>query len=399
MQCCWAVVAAAGSGSRLAAAGLDRPKQFIETNGIPLYWHSARTFSRVAGTRGIVFVFPPTLLAEAEAELAKLVADENFPLPVRSVGGGKTRQDSVRNALAALPEECDAVLVHDAARPFVTPSLIVSVLDAMRNGHVAVIPGVPLVDTVKQVNVDEMVAATVDREFLRAVQTPQGFYRHPLAKAHEKAAARRVVATDDAALMEEAGIGVFVVPGDKDNVKITTPADLTLLRGGDKDASERPLFPRTGFGYDVHAYGGSRPFVLGGVPIPSDVTVSAHSDGDVLLHALIDAILGCLGRGDIGALFPDSDPRFDGIESGVLLSETLRLAERASVKIVHADMTVVAQTPKIAPHRERIAANVAKLLGLAVGAVNVKATTEEKLGFTGEKKGVKAYAVVTALAP
>ncbi len=393
---CWAVIAAAGSASRLKEAGLDRPKQFLELDGAPLYWHGARTFARIAGVEGVVFVFPRDMLDTASAQTLRMAAEEAYPLPCRFAAGGAERQDSVRNALAARPPECAHVLVHDAARPFVTARVVADVLAALAAGHAAAIPGVPLVDTVKRVTAVGTVLETIDRNTLRSVQTPQGFSRAALLRAHETALERNLAVTDDAALLEACGVPVFVTTGDAANRKITTPEDLVLLRdrnGGDTMAQ----YPRTGFGYDVHAYGGNRPLILGGVPIPSPVTVSAHSDGDVLLHALIDAILGCAGRGDIGTLFPDSDPRYAGIESGVLLSEVLRLAFRDGLAIVHADMTVVAQAPKIAPHREQIAANVARLLALPVSSVNVKATTEEKLGFTGEKKGIKAYAVVTCL--
>lgn len=391
----WAIIAAGGSGSRLAGAGGGTPKQFMEYRGVPLYWHGARAFARVAALRGVVFVFPPHLLDDAAQDLERLARTEDFPLPFKVAAGGKERQDSVRNALTALPPECDAVLVHDAARPFVTPRLAASVAQALLDGHAGVIPGLPVVDTVKQVDATGTVTATIDRATLRAVQTPQGFFRPALVRAHETAVERGLAVTDDAALLEAAGIPVLVVPGDAANVKITSPADLALLH---PEHTETPMpVPLTGFGYDVHAFGGGRPLILGGVPIPCDLTVNAHSDGDTLLHALIDAILGCLGRGDIGTLFPDSDPGFAGIESGILLAEVLRLAAQDRVTLAHADLTVVAQTPRLAPHRERIAANVARLLGLPLHRVNVKATTEEKLGFTGEKKGIKAYAVVTAM--
>lgn len=393
---CWAIIAAAGSGTRLQEAALGRPKQFLEFDGVPLYWHSARTFARVAGISGVVFVFPHGVQDEIAAVTERLAAAEDFPLPRRFATGGKTRQDSVRSALAALPPECDAVLVHDAARPFASPRLVAGVLTALADGHAGAVPGLPVVDTVKKVDAAGTVYETLDREQLRTVQTPQGFSRTALTAAHQKALAENLAVTDDAALLELCGVPVVITPGDIANRKITTPADLELLRGQtNEDAMKRPC---TGFGYDVHAYGGERPLILGGVPIPSNITVKAHSDGDTLLHALIDAILGCLGRGDIGTLFPDSDPAFAGIESGVLLSEVLRLAARDGLILTHADLTVVAQAPRIAPYRERIAANVARLLALPPGKVNVKATTEEKLGFTGEKKGIKAYAVVTALA-
>lgn len=391
----WAIIAAAGSGTRLACAGLDRPKQFIEMDGAPLYWHSARTFASVAGIRGVVFVFPPLCMASAKDDAETLARDERFPLPFLVVAGGETRRDSVRNALSALPQECDAVLVHDAARPFVSARLTARVIAALEEGNSAVVPGVPLVDTIKEVDAENLVAATHDRNILRAVQTPQGFSRAELHAAHEKTVSQSLDVTDDAMLMERTGVPVRIVDGDRANVKITTPEDLSLIKR--TAPAVPPFLPRTGLGYDVHAYGGTRPLVLGGVPIPSGITVSAHSDGDVLLHALVDAVLGCCGRGDIGTLFPDTNPEFFGLESGIFLSEALRAAFAVGIKIIHADMTIVAQAPKLMPYKEQIRNNVAKLLGLPLNAVNVKATTEEKLGFTGAKKGIKAYAVVTAL--
>jgi 2-C-methyl-D-erythritol 4-phosphate cytidylyltransferase/2-C-methyl-D-erythritol 2,4-cyclodiphosphate synthase len=242
------------------------------------------------------------------------------------------------------------------------------------------------------------VAQTHPRERLRAVQTPQGFLLRPLIAAHEQAAREGWDVTDDAAIMERAGHRVLVVEGEEANRKITLPVDLTLINPLEKiTVSER--IPCTGLGYDVHRYGGERPFILGGVPIACDVTIAAHSDGDTLLHALMDALLGCIGGGDIGGLFPDTDPAYENISSGVLLSEVRERCLRLGLIVRHVDITVIAQTPRIAPHRQNIAANVARLLHLPADRVNVKATTEEHLGFTGEKKGIKVLAVVTGDRP
>jgi 2-C-methyl-D-erythritol 4-phosphate cytidylyltransferase/2-C-methyl-D-erythritol 2,4-cyclodiphosphate synthase len=192
-------------------------------------------------------------------------------------------------------------------------------------------------------------------------------------------------------MIERAGYDVRIVPGETANLKITTPEDLRVL------ATPAPLpIPCTGFGYDVHAYGGNRPMVLGGMPIAGAPFVKAHSDGDVLLHALCDAILGCLGLGDIGEHFPDSDDRFENISSGILLSEIMDKARSQKLTITHVDLTVIAQTPRLAPHKAAIRGNVARLLELSDHQVNVKATTEEHMGFTGRKEGIKAVAVVTA---
>ncbi len=395
---CWVIIAAGGQGLRLGEQTGGKPKQFLPLAGDPLYWRSALPFTHIPRIRGMVFVFPPALLTEAGAELEELVRRDAPGLPWRIAPGGASRQDSVANGIAALPKECDHVLVHDAARPFTPPALINRVLDGLAGGHAGVIPGTMLTDTVKEVDNAGIVTATPPRETLRAVQTPQGFALSPLRLAHARAREENFAVTDDAALLERYGHPVLVVEGDEANRKITTPADLALLReNAPQENAMSSLLPVTGFGYDVHRYGGNRPFVLGGVAVPTDITVSAHSDGDVLLHALMDALLGCLGMGDLGELFPDSSAEYDGISSGVLLAEVMRLVHKQGLVVTHADLTVVAQVPKIAPLRWQIAKNIASLLQLPLSSVNVKATTEERLGFTGEKLGIKAYALVTGL--
>ncbi|MBF0482412.1 MAG: 2-C-methyl-D-erythritol 4-phosphate cytidylyltransferase [Desulfovibrionaceae bacterium] len=396
----YAVILAAGSGSRLAGAGLAVKKQFFEHRGAPLLWHCARAFARVARISGLVFVAPPDELAAVTALLGDLYARENLGLPYQVVAGGERRQDSVLQGLTAVPREVRFVLIHDAARPFVTPKIIEGVVDALMNGSQAVLPMIAVTDTIKRVR-GGLVAETPAREELMAAQTPQGFVRQALAKAFSRALAEDWQVTDDASLAERAGVAVSVVAGAPENMKITNPEDLRLLT---QDAPPFPM-PRVGFGYDVHRYAAPgqthksppRPLKLGGVLIAGAPEVLAHSDGDALLHALADAMLGCLGEGDIGEHFPDSDPAFEAIESGILVSEVLRRFAPARLAIVHVDLTVIAETPRLAPHRHVIRDNVADLLGLALSQVNVKATTEEKLGFTGEKKGLKAVAVVTAV--
>lgn len=390
LESTWAVILAAGSGTRMVEASGGVRKQYLEYRGVPLFWHSARTFSRLAAIKGLVFVFPPDDLEEKKAELEALFGLEDLGLPWTSVAGGRRRQDSVRNGLKALPGDCDSVLVHDSARPFVSAGVARAVINGLEQGAVGVIPVVPVTDTIKRVS-DGIVAETLVRGELRAVQTPQGFMLSELVRAHDLAEAESWDVTDDASMVERIG-EVATVPGEETNLKITTPEDLGHLQGRDFD-----LVPCVGWGYDVHRYGPGRPFVLGGVPIPSAPEVVAHSDGDVLLHALTDALLGCLGKGDIGKHFPDTDEKFDGMSSSIFLKETLELAQQAGLRIVHVDMTAIAQTPKLNPLREQIVKNVAALMELDRDSVNFKATTEEKLGFTGEKKGIKAVATVTAL--
>lgn len=386
----WAVLLAAGQGTRLMqAAGM--PKQFLRTEGVPLFWLSARAFRLVPRLSGIVFVFPPDRLGECEKMVRELSAAEPLGLAIRCAAGGERRQASVFNGLLAVPEKARFVLVHDSARPFFSPGLAGRVLSALEAGAQAAIPGIPVKDTIKKVQ-NGIVVDTLPRAELMAVQTPQGFDRAALLRAHrdwQKAGDGLV--TDDAALMEAAGASVRIVEGEEGNMKITTPGDLGLLSG------KQDGMPCTGFGYDVHRYGGTRPLVLGGVPMEGGYTVEAHSDGDVLLHALMDALLGLSGKGDIGELFPDSDPAFDGISSAGLLSRVLDVIRESGIVLTNIDCTVVCQKPKVGPQRGAIRHNLCRLLSLDPDQVSVKATTEEKLGFTGDLSGIKAYAVATGL--
>ncbi|MDQ7835394.1 MAG: 2-C-methyl-D-erythritol 4-phosphate cytidylyltransferase [Humidesulfovibrio sp.] len=405
----WAVLLAAGSGTRLAQAltqqgGDPVRKQYLDLNGAPLFWQSARTLSRVQAVTGLVFVFPPQDLERMGELVAELDAAEPLGLPWLACSGGERRQDSVRLGLESLPADCKAVLVHDSARPFATAALARRVAQALTDGAQAAIPGLAVTDTIKAVDHDNVVVDTPDRATLRAVQTPQGFLLAPLAAAHRRAQAEAWEVTDDAALMERCGHPVLIVPGEERNVKITNPADLALLSSPMNEAKP----PRTGWGYDVHRYlapgeaspkvlAKARPMMLGGIGISGAPQVIAHSDGDVLLHALTDALLGIACAGDIGQLFPDTDDTFDNMPSAVFVTEALRRVRALGYRPVHADLTVIAQVPKLAPHKARMAAQIAQLLELPASAVNVKATTEEGLGFTGEKRGIKATAIVTAL--
>ena len=387
----WALILAAGRGSRLAAAIGGLSKQFLCWRGVPLYWHAARTMSRSAVVDGVVFVFTPERCGAEEEILRALHARDDLGLPWLTTAGGALRQDSVRLGLAALPRETRYVLVHDAARPFLSPALTRRICEALRRGASAVVPGLPVTDTIKLVD-NGLVTATLPRARLAAVQTPQGFDLNLLRQAHRHAQEAGLTVTDDAALMEAQGHDVHIVPGEAANMKITNPEDLALLAG-----SQTMPRPCTGMGYDVHRYGPGRPLKLGGVPIPDGPEVVAHSDGDVLLHALMDALLGCAGLGDIGRHFPDNQARFEGISSAVLLDQVLEMLYGAGVTLCHADLTIVAQAPRLSPFREEIRKNVARLLGLDKAHVNLKATTEEGLGFTGRAEGIKAYAVVSAL--
>ena len=387
----WGMILAAGSGSRLAEATGGERKQYLEYKSVPLFWHCARTFSRVASVKGLVFVFPPEDAPAMEKQLRQYFKSEDLGVKWTVVSGGDRRQDSVRNGLTGLPSDCDGILVHDSARPFVSAATITSLIEALDNGARGVIPAVPVTDTIKSIQADT-VTATMNRSELVAVQTPQGFETPLLKEAHKRAETEGWDVTDDASMVERL-TDVAVIPGEAGNVKITVPEDLKRLE------ETKTTVPCVGWGYDVHRFGGDndRPLVLGGVPIPGGPSIIAHSDGDVLLHALTDAVLGTFGGGDIGRHFPDTDPKFKAANSAVLFREVLAMADSAGTRIVHADLTIITQIPKLAPHADQIAKNLCRLLGLERHQVNFKATTEEKLGFTGQKRGIKAVAAVTGL--
>lgn len=389
---CWSIILAAGSGTRLSAATNGIKKQFLTWKGAPLFWHSAITFSHTSRMRGLIFVFPEEELTEATDMLTKLDFGRRLGLPWKVVAGGARRQDSVYNGLQELPSSCTHVLVHDAARPFFSASLSNAILDALANGSNAVIPTLPVTDTIKVVS-ENTVDHTLDRSTLQACQTPQGFDKNMLLDVHAKCNEEGWEVTDDASIAEQAGFSVTTVSGETSNTKITNPEDLAMI---EQKQATMPV-PVTGWGYDVHRYGEGRPMKLGGIPIQGGPEVVAHSDGDVLLHALCDALLGCMGEGDIGEHFPDSSKQFDNISSGVLLNEVYDKFLQKGYTLTNVDLTIIAQVPRLVPWKPQIKKNICRMLKLNDEQVNVKATTEEKLGFTGEKKGIKAVAAVMAL--
>lgn len=380
----WGVILAAGAGKRMAGA-CSCPKQFLIWAGEPLFWHSAKAFSRCACIDGLLFVFPPDFCEEAETLLRKLDYNHFLGLPWQIVPGGQSRSESSRNAVYALPANVKKALIHDAARPFLQPSLVWRVWEALDDNYAGVAPGLQPGDTIKQMRPDGTLI-TLPRSELRAVQTPQGFDVEALKNAWRNLPPDALL-TDDAMILEKAGYKIKLVQGSPENIKITAPEDLRWLKEREK------MIPCSGFGYDAHRYGQGRPLKIGGVPIPAKFEVEAHSDGDVLLHALCDALLGCAALGDIGEHFPDSDPEIAGISSALMLDQVLEKITLAGVSICHVDLTVVAQKPRFAPWREEIRKNVARLLSLPPERVNFKATTEERLGFTGRCEGIKAYAL------
>ena len=379
------IIAAAGSSSRMGT-GVD--KQFVILAGKPVLWHTINVFKQLPQIHQILVTVSPGNAERVAALLQQTLAD----IPWQIVPGGAERQDSVRNALQLVSPSVELVLVHDGARPFVEPECVLKSMQAAAETGAAVV-AVPVKDTIKLADAAGGVKQTLDRSSLWQVQTPQTFRRELLLKAHEQAAAAGVVATDDAALVEWAGGSVSLVRGTYYNFKVTTPEDLVLAEAVAAERSGRQM-QRVGFGYDVHQFVAGRPLMLGGVEVPHDRGLEGHSDADVLLHAISDALLGAAGLGDIGKHFPDTDPRYKGISSLLLLREVCRKLKEAGYTAQNLDAVIAAQEPKLAPYIARMNETIAAALDIPVSQVNVKATTTEHLGFVGRKEGIAAQAVV-----
>ncbi|HVR59452.1 MAG TPA: bifunctional 2-C-methyl-D-erythritol 4-phosphate cytidylyltransferase/2-C-methyl-D-erythritol 2,4-cyclodiphosphate synthase [Pseudolabrys sp.] len=382
-----AVVVAAGQGLR---AGGEIPKQFRRIAGETLL---ERALSAFAEAPDVTFVQP--VIRPDDVDLVRRLTDGMNVL--EPVAGGATRQASVRAGLEALVA-CtpDIVLIHDAARPFASASLITRAIAAAEKTGAA-IPALPVTDTVKRIDSTGTIEATLDRNSIRLVQTPQAFAFPALFDAHRRALAQgRNDFTDDAALAEWAGIKVSVFAGEPGNIKFTTPEDFAraeaIQSAGLGDV-------RTGSGLDVHAFGPGDHVTLGGIRIPHVQALTGHSDADVALHALTDAILGALADGDIGAHFPPSDPQWRGASSDRFLTFAVERVRARGGRIAHLDLTIVCEAPRIGEHRDRMRANIANLAGIGIERVGVKATTSEKLGFTGRGEGIAAYATATIRLP
>jgi len=391
---CVFLVVAAGRGSRAGAGG---PKQYRDLGGKQVLTRTLEALLAAAPDSQAKVVIHADDFDLYELAVAPLADDLRARLLAPAVGGA-TRQESVCNGLDALAEVCDAadyVLIHDAARPFVTPALIERALDAAREKGAA-IPGLAVTDTIKQIAADSRIVATPERASLRAVQTPQAFRFGLIHKAH--LAARKDGAaelTDDAAVAEWAGHCVFIFPGDTENGKLTTMEDFLRAEAKLYDLPDI----RTGMGFDVHALGAGDHVWLGGVKIPHDQGLIGHSDADVLLHAITDAVLGAIADGDIGAHFPPSDEKWRGAASDQFLAHAVSLVAAKGGRIAHIDATLMCERPKVGPHRDAIRARIAEIMGLPLDRVAVKATTTEKLGFTGRQEGIAAQAVATVRLP
>jgi 2-C-methyl-D-erythritol 4-phosphate cytidylyltransferase/2-C-methyl-D-erythritol 2,4-cyclodiphosphate synthase len=383
-----AVVVAAGRGQR---AGGDMPKQYRKIAGAPVIRATLSAFS----THPDVGLVQP-VIHRADDELFR-VASGGLPKLSEPVAGGTTRQSSVHAGLQALQGNApEIVLIHDAARPFLSSALISRAIEAAR-AHGAAVPGIAIADTVKKIDTGALVIETLDRGSLRMVQTPQAFGFALIADAHRRAAAAgRTDFTDDAALAEWAGHRVLMFEGEAGNVKLTTNDDfaraelLSAAALGDL---------RIGNGFDVHAFADGDHVMLGGIRIPHERGVTGHSDADVALHALVDAILGALAEGDIGQHFPPSDPQWRGASSDRFLAFACERVRARGGVIGNLDVTIVCEAPRVSPHRDAMRARIAEVAGISVDRVAVKATTSEMLGFTGRGEGIFATATATVRLP
>lgn len=369
-----ALIVAAGRGQRF---GADLPKQYLPLRGEPILRHALRAFCAHPGISGVWAAIHP--------DDADLFAAAARGLPVTGVPGGAARQDSVRLGLEAMARTApDLVLIHDGARPMVSPELIDRVLAGLAIAE-AVVPAVPVIDTLKRVD-GARIAETVSRDNLVRVQTPQGFRFSALRVAHQKAAGENL--TDDAAVMERAGHSVITVPGEEMNVKVTTSDDLDRLQAASGEI-------RTGTGFDVHRLGAGDFVTLCGLRIPHTQGLIGHSDADVALHAATDAILGAIGDGDIGQHFPPTDPQWRGAPSDRFIRHAHGLVKARGGRLLHIDITIICERPKVAPHRAAMVARIAEILEIEAHRVSVKATTTEGLGFSGRGEGIAAQAVAT----
>ena len=378
------IIVAAGRGAR---AGTEGPKQYEKVCGKAVLDH---TIKAVSSSQNITAILP--VIHKDDHELYEQLSHKN--LARRPIIGGKTRQESVMNGLLALRDNMpDYVLIHDAARPFITKRTIQRLIDGLASGVSALLPAVPVVDTIKRVE-KGLIKQTVDRTALFAVQTPQAFNYAEILEAHSKAPHQNF--TDDAAVFEHFGGKVSIVDGDEGNFKITRPEDfqkatnLMMMQLADV---------RVGSGYDVHRFDTGDHVWLGGVKIPHTQTLKGHSDADVALHALTDAILAAISEGDIGTHFPPSDEQWRGAPSHIFLEKARQLVAQKDGMIAHVGICIICEKPKIGPHKDIMREKVSELLQIEIDRVSVQATTTEKLGFTGREEGIACQATATVRLP
>lgn len=378
-----ALIVAAGKGER---AGGDRPKQFAIWHGKPLLRHSVEAFFRWGGADCVLVVS-----GERQGGMAKAALEGMGG--VHHATGGATRRDSVRNGLSAIEElgGCERVFIHDAARPGLG-SAVLDRLDAALDARAGAAPALPVIDSVAY-GEDWLLSEAIERSGLVRVQTPQAFHFDTIVRAHREWP-ENAEATDDARMVQALGEAVALVEGDEALHKITFAGDFQETRL----SAPSHLF-RTGLGYDVHRLAPGEELWLCGLRIEHDKGLAGHSDADVALHAITDALLGAMALGDIGEHFPPSDPQWKGASSDRFLAHAADLVRGAGGTIVNLDLTIICEAPRIGPHKAAMRARVSEILGLDVARVSVKATTTERLGFTGRGEGIGAEAIATVMIP
>ena len=384
------IIPAAGRGRRF---GSGANKVFAQVLGKPILAYTLDAFERCEYIDDIVLV-----VGEHEIDEARGIAEaHNIGKLMAVVAGGDHRQDSVEHGIQVLGPSVDIVAVHDGARPLIAQETIKATVNAAREFGAA-IAAVPVIDTIKSAADGDFVDSTIDRSKLWAIQTPQTFDKELLLRAYKQARADGVYATDDSALVERLGHKVKLVVGSYDNIKVTTPLDIDFVEARlahmqNSELRTQNLELRTGFGYDIHQFEAGRKLFLGGVEFPGEDGLVGHSDADVILHAIADALLGAAALGDIGRHFPNTDPRFSGISSLVLLEKTAEIIKEAGFMTVNVDATLVSERPKIAKRVPEMQEKIAAALGIGLDRVSIKATTAEKLGDIGAGKGAACYAV------
>ncbi len=396
-----AIIAAGGRGLRL---GADRPKQFLELGGRSLLDVSVDALAASELIDEIVVALPDDHLAAISNAWALRRSSGQAGVsakPLAFVAGGPRRQDSVANAFAKTSPHADIVVIHDAARPFVTSEVIARTVVAAGE-HGAAIAAIPVRDTVKQVGEAQAggsrpIRTTIARDTVFLAQTPQAFRRDVLARALESG--QDIDATDEAMLVERLGLPVHVVDGDVRNIKVTTAEDLAEARRRTEGRDSAPGLIRIGTGYDLHRLVAGRPLILAGVRIPFELGLDGHSDADIVCHAVTDAVLGAAAAGDIGRLFPDTDPRWKGVDSVALLRGAITHVAALGYRVSNVDVTVIAQKPKLLPHLDAMRANLAAALQVAVPAVSVKGKTNEGVDSMGRGESMACHAVALLVKP
>jgi len=385
------IIPAGGAGKRLKA---QKAKQYLLLDHLPVLVHTLKIFQQAEIVDEIILVLPPDDVTSAQKQL---INKYGLTKVTAVVAGGKERQDSVRNGLAAINSKCDIVVIQDAVRPFVTQELIHQVVAAAKSFGAASV-GVKAKDTIKETKKDNLVAATIPRQNLWLTQTPQAFKFDLLKKAYTAAYRDKYYGTDDASLVERIGAKVKMIDGSYENIKITTPEDLIMAEALMKNKKSGAINFRSGLGYDSHRFAYGRKLILGGVEISFDKGLQGHSDADALIHAICDALLGAAGCADIGRHFPDTDPAYKDISSLILLVRVKKIIEEKGISIINIDATVIMEKPKLSTYAAAMIKNIATALDVPEEIVNIKAKTNEGMGFIGRGEGVAVFAIATVIA-